>query len=349
MKTPANSCFLVAITVLSFAASCSQIPPGAVYPQLPPDEQRAGEGYERAALLQELRHDDERVATVAFRIAITNGELCTDKAPLTGLVLSSLLQYRPGLRTAAAEALGLSSEPTIEAIVPGSPASISGLRVGDVILAINGTLLNPAHGASDAPVTYQGVERALAQLGAALDRGGVTLTVRRSRAEALVELRSVSGCAYDAQVLPSKEMNASADGRHVFIATGLVRYAVTDDDLAVVLAHEYAHNILHHHTQLDRHGFARKILGPVGSTPGSLRTAEKEADYVGLYLLARAGYAITAAPRFWRRFAADYGDAWYVRWSHPGSLERAASLEAARREIQEKITAGQPLAPRMPP
>jgi predicted Zn-dependent protease len=131
----------------------------------------------------------------------------------------------------------------------------------------------------------------------------------------------------------------------VFVTTGLIRYAVTDDALAIVLGHEYAHDVLHHRQRLDRHGFARAFLGQLGSTPASLMTAEKEADYVGLYLAARAGYDISAAPEFWRRLAADYGDAWYVRWSHPGSLERAAALEAARAEIQQKIKAREPLVP----
>ncbi len=349
MNPTANSCVAVAIIVLGLGAGCSQIPRGAAYPEFTPDQRRAGEAYEQAAVLQELRHDDERVATVAFRIATTSAQLCSETTPLTGLVLSSRLQYRPRLRSAAADALGLSFEPTIEAVVSGGPADTAGLQEGDVLLAIDGLVLTPPPTGSDAPASYQPVARALAQLRAALDKGPATLTVRRQGAEIALKLGSVLGCAYDAHVLPSKEVNASADGRHVFITTGLVRYALTDDDLAVVLAHEYAHNLLHHHHQLDRHGFARKFLGAAGSTPGSLRTAEKEADYVGLYLLARAGYDISAAPRFWRRFAADYGDAWYVRWSHPGSLERAVSLDAARREIQQKITAGRPLTPRMPP
>ena len=48
---------------------------------------------------------------------------------------------------------------------------------------------------------------------AKVDGLGVGTDVRISG----IKVGSVSGCAYDAQVLPSKEVNASADGRHGFL------------------------------------------------------------------------------------------------------------------------------------
>ena len=160
-----------------------------------------------------------------------------------------------------------------------------------------------------------------------------------------LELAGRPGCAYDAQVLPGPDLSASADGRHVFISAALVGYARSDDMLALVLGHEFAHDVLHHHHRLDQAGVARRALGDLGSTPASLRLAEKEADYVGLYLSARAGYDISAAPEFWRRFPSVGGD---LGWSHPGAAERAASLAATRDEILAKRQSGQPLIPNPP-
>ena len=116
--------------------------------------------------------------------------------------------------------------------------------------------------------------------------------------------------------------------------------------LALVLGHEFAHDALHHRQRLDRLGLARRSLGDLGSTPPSLRLAEREADYVGLYLTARAGYDISQAPEFWRQFPAVDGD---FGWSHPDTAERGASLAAARDEILRKRGAGQPLVPNAPP
>lgn len=321
-----------------------------IQPQVAPPTAAADRQFEQDALLDRLREQDLRVATVAYRIVTANVALCSETGPQTGMVLHSALQYGPRLRAAARRAFGLGDRPAIEVIVPGGPADRAGLSPGDVLIAVGGEALpDPDHGrASDddhSPASYAPVEEALGRLDAALARGEAQVTVRRGAQTVTVALGSKVGCAYDAQVLPSKEMNASADGRHVFVTTALLRYAVKDETLAVILGHEFAHDVLHHRQRLDRDGFARAFLGDLGSTHKSLITAEEEADYAGLYLAARAGYDISGAPEFWRQFAADYGDAWYVRWSHPGSLERAANLAAARDEILQKIRAGQPLVP----
>jgi hypothetical protein len=152
-----------------------------------------------------------------------------------------------------------------------------------------------------------------------------------------------TGCAYDAEVLPGEALNASADGRHVFITTALVRYAATPDALALVLGHEFAHDLLHHQARLDRAGLNRRALGELGSTPASLRLAEREADYVGLYLTARAGYGVADAPAFVRDFPGAWADA--LQWSHPDAADRAAGLAAARDEIARRQAAGEPLTP----
>ena len=340
---PCRAC--VAALVLA-ATGCSDIRPEAAYPQLSPGQRAADEAHAQDALLDRLRDQDRRVAAVAYRIATANLELCAETGPQTGLVLSSARQFSPRLRLVARRALGLGDGVSIEAAAPGTPASRSGVREGDELLAVGGVGLPAMAGDPDtAPANYTAVASAQAALDQALAGGPASLTVRRGQQVVSATLQSEPGCGYDVQVLPSRELNASADGRHVFITTALLRYAVEDDTLAVVLGHEFAHDVLHHRLKLDRAGIARGFLGPLGSSPASQLTAEREADYVGLYLTARAGYDISAAPEFWARLAADYGDAWYVRLTHPGSLERAASLEATKAEILAKLRAGQPLRP----
>jgi hypothetical protein len=85
--------------------------------------------------------------------------------------------------------------------------------------------------------------------------------------------------------------------------------------------------------------------GNLGSSRQSLIKAESQADYVGLYLTARAGYDISGAGAFWRRLARDHGDPWYDRWDHPSAAARSRALDAAREEIAAKIKAGAPLIP----
>ena len=69
-------------------------------------------------------------------------------------------------------------------------------------------------------------------------RGGEPALDRRSQAE--------QGCASRFQVVAGRSLNARADGRYVQVTTALAAYAADDQELAAVLAHEFAHNVLRH-------------------------------------------------------------------------------------------------------
>jgi predicted Zn-dependent protease len=74
---------------------------------------------------------------------------------------------------------------------------------------------------------------------------------------------------------------------------------------------------------------------------------EAEADYVGVYLMARGGYDIGLAPNFWRRMAVIHPGSIKTNHSstHPSAPERFVALEGAVGEIRAKLAAGKPLTP----
>jgi hypothetical protein len=312
-----------------------------------PTSQDIGLGGAWDRSLAGLRNQDQRVADVAYRIVTANAELCSDVAPQSGLVLQNALQYGPRLRATAKAVFHLDDRPAVEAVAANSPAASAGLRTDDTLLAIDDEPLArspapPPGGLDTRPASYAPIEAAQVRIAGALRRGAASITVQRGQARLRLDISGQPGCAYDAQVRPGPGLSASADGQHVFVSSAMVSFARSDDMLALVLGHEFAHDVLHHHQRLDQVGLARRTLGELGSTPASLRLAEKEADYVGLYLTARAGYDISQAPEFWRRFPAAAGD---LAWSHPAAVERAAALAATRDEIFAKRTSGQPLIP----
>jgi predicted Zn-dependent protease len=161
-----------------------------------------------------------------------------------------------------------------------------------------------------------------------------------------VRMDADSACAYSVQLDVSDELNARADGTRVFISTALTTFAEADDELALILAHELAHNILEHRVRFDREAPARRVFGNFAVAPSSLAAAERDADRWGLYLMARAGFDEGVAAPFWRRFGAANWRVRWAQWGHPSAETRARQLEAVEAEIVAARSSGRPIDPR---
>lgn len=175
-------------------------------------------------------------------------------------------------------------------------------------------------------------------------------------------------CAYNVAVARSDVLNAWADGRTVTVTTAMMRFAADDDELAVVLAHEIAHNAMRHRNAKMKNMVAGALLGAAadiavaaaggGNTGGEFarqgaeagaavfsQDFEREADYIGLYLLAWAGRSIDDAATLWRRMAIENPKRIRFAVTHPTTAERFVRLEQWRGEIEHKVASGAPLSP----
>lgn len=291
---------------------------------------------ELIAGLDALRAQDLRVATIFFRLVTAGIALCEARAPQPGLLLHDAGQYHADLRPIAVRHFDLGEGPSISAVVPGSPAAAAGLRADDALIAVDGVSLAPADAASDAGrrASYDGLAQAIAALDRAFGRGEAKLTVRRGAGNFDVVLRPVAGCASEVQLIPSGRMNAAADGRYVQMTTAIVDYTANDDELAVLIGHELAHNILGHRARLDAAGVPGGLFGKFGGNAAKVRETEIEADRVGLHLVALAGYDIDAAPIFWRRFGKRHGAGIFADATHPGWRKRVEMLEGVIARIK---------------
>lgn len=127
-----------------------------------------------------------------------------------------------------------------------------------------------------------------------------------------------------------------------------------DAELAAVLSHEMAHANARHVTEMLSTNLtillagtvAQSAIGLAGSQMGSdlfgqffsygfnifaptySRKNELEADRIGLFYMAKAGYDPQVATRVWQRASKKKGDETSIYASHPGSGERAKALEA---------------------
>ncbi len=276
------------------------------------------------ASLTRLQAEDARLATIAWRLQTANAALCPPAGSVTGLSVHALSQYRASQQAAAAAQFGLGDLPAIAAVAPESAAARAGLRVGDAIAAIDGVAVprvTPRAG-------YTPVAQVEAMLETAAAQSPAELTTVRKGETRTVALAADTGCASRIQIVAGKAVNAQADGRYVQLNAAMLDFAANDDEIAVLVGHELAHNILHH--------IALR-------TPS--QQSEYEADRLGVWLTVRAGYDVDAVVPFWTRFARRADPGIFSDGSHPSPKKRIAALVAAVALIKAQRAAGQPLIP----
>ena len=164
------------------------------------------------------------------------------------------------------------------------------------------------------------------------------------------------------KVIDSEEVNAMAlPGGFLYVNTGLIQAASEEAELAGVMAHEIAHVAARHSTEQVSKGrlfnFASLPLiflgGPAGYTirqAASLmlpmemlrfnRKAEREADFLGLQYLYKAGYDPTSFVSFFekvksqeRRKSGFFAKAFST---HPVTEDR---IRKAQQQIEQKLPA----------
>lgn len=301
-------------------------------------------GDSQRELLLALRSIDVRVATIGYRLAAASVDLCNERTPLAGIFLHDLAQYSAKYRESAIRSFGLGAGPSVLAVAVGSPADAAGIKADDRLVAIDGRVFMSTRAANEA-ASFSSADAALALFEREFADGAADVTVGRAGTEMTLRMQGRLGCVSRFQVVPGSRFGASADGRYVQLTSSLAARVDDDGQLAAVLAHELAHNILQHRVSLNEAGVSRGMLKIFGRNARLIRETEKEADLLSVYLLARAGYPPTAASAFWLRFGPERPWGPFGSPTHPGWKDRARVLDAEAEVVGVKITAGLPLVP----
>lgn len=296
---------------------------------------------DRVAGLLTIRAQDARVATIGYRLAVANRAFCSDQAWLAGFAVHDLSQYGGEDRDAAARTFGLGGAPAVLALVEGGPAAAAGLRLDDHLLSIDGADIPRAGGDGH---SFDLVEDVLDRLDAALADGVAELGIRRQGQPIAIRIEGVRGCPTRFQAVPGRTLQARADGIYVQVTSGIVAFVASDDELAALLAHEFAHNVLRHRRRLDDARVSRGLLANFGRNARLIRATEVEADRLSVHLLDRAGFDVDAGARFWRRFG-PRGIALFDAPTHPPWRSRVAALAEEAARIRAARAAGTPIEP----
>jgi len=278
--------------------------------------------------LEELRLNDLRVASVTYRLALANKALCHGAVtPQLGFTLHGIEQYEVADRARVAAGFALGSYTGVMAVVPLSPAEKAGLTADDQIVSVNGRALITGAAGANLPPTRAFVERTQDIILKEMKAGEVTLRVSSAGGLRDVRFAPELGCSSNVELVPGDEVNAWADGQRVVIGAGLLAGCGTDDDLALVIAHELAHNLLGHGHRLAAAGTQGKVMGILGSGLAMMRETEEEADAMAVKMAITAAYDLTQAEAFMSRLL-DGRDAASLAATHPTRDRRLALLRA---------------------
>jgi len=283
-----------------------------------------------ASTLLQLQQFDQRVQSIGYRLALHADAYCPAPVPLIGFVVHDLSLYDRAMQAEARAVFGLDDTPHILAVAAGSPAAEAGIGPEDALVSIAGARVPPPTGAAPSFARAEAVDAALAADAAdgALDLGLVRNGVPRT-----VHLVLERGCASRFDVRDDASTDAEADGRYVQVTAARVASADSDDGLAIVLAHELAHNILGHRARLDAEHVRRGMLKLFGRNARLTRETELEADRLSIRLVIAAGYSPDAALAFRRRQWGTLPQQLLRAPTHPGGGERLAAMEQEVRSL----------------
>ena len=156
------------------------------------------------------------------------------------------------------------------------------------------------------------------------------------------QVHSIQDNTVNAYVMPG--------GKIVFYSGIIDKLQLSDAEIAAIMGHEMAHALREHSRERMSRSMATgsvlsiasaalglssgqaqlaSLAGSIGLDLPHSRTQEAEADKIGLELMARAGYAPTAAITLWRKMQrASEGSMPQFLSTHPNSENRIKQIQA---------------------
>jgi hypothetical protein len=278
--------------------------------------------FQRQLVLEENLASRRRIEDVSFRLMTAAADFCVDRQGAAyGFTVANRYSFGDGMAEAATSAFGLDTSAKVLSVTDGSPAYEAGLIEGDIITRVNGKPIKPGKNAAN--TVSNAVEKA--------GLGGLNLNIGGANPRR-VSVDPAVACDYSIEVLNSDKVNAYADGNQLRVTKGMMWFAQDEAELAMVLSHELAHNLMGH-------------AGTFASMFYDKKSRESDADYVGLYIMARGDFEIEKASTFWRRLAAAFPKMIESSSSHPLMPARFLAIRKTTEEIRAKEAKGLPLVP----
>ncbi len=309
--------------------------------------------------------DRARVWRVGSRLRTAGAPLCKD----TEHVFGFLVVDRPDFDSSWLESENKTGEPSVQLRVwevRDDLMSASNLLArGDGILAVDGERMTSLDDFNDA-------------MASARRKGVAILSVKRLDGDGSVSEVLLAGepaCDQDIHLVHDNVIATYPTGGDIYLTTALLETLESDDELALMISHDIAHETLGHLTRkrvqmgvgllAEAAIMVFTAIPPTGSLARFGKHAfaggmERDADRHGMYIAARAGYDPGPSAGLWTRFAdrvrhprsADetLGHRYRINtdallMNHPLSQERVDAMESVSGNIVRQRAAGLALVP----
>jgi len=327
-------------------------------PPLPSDEVEAERRKEQIDQIRNYFAQLSRLHNVAFRLRVANRDDCKNRAwAQIGLDAGTVASLPRKYRSFTHEALSVSwTQATVLSVADTAPAAAAGIRPGDRLLTFN-----------NEPVPHLKTAGWISGFVRENGERPIQILVRRDGFDEMHTVTPVKACAIPIELKSDSSTNAFTTEYGIIIHSSILRIARTDAQLALVIGHELAHANLGHLRKQQANqvlGWATGAVIDAGIMLGGISTGgaftrqliragerafsvsfEREADYVGAYYAARAGYDLVGAEEFWRAFSIENPDSIRNDTTHPVTPARFVQMQKVAAEIGDKQRRNEPLIP----
>lgn len=340
---------------LLLLAACS---PMSKLPALPAGEVATEQRRQQIAQLRDYFAQLSRLDNVAFRLRVANRDVCKDRAwAQIGLIAGTVPSLPRKYRSYSQDALSVSwTRVTVLSVADDSPAAIAGIRPGDQILTFN-----------NEPVPRHGTGGWIGEFVRNNGERPIQVLVSRNGDDRMHTVVPTIACAIPIELQVDSSVNAFTTDERIVVSSSLLRVARTDAQLALVLGHELAHANLGHLNKrranavvgwlggaaadagimlggMPTHGVFSRIFAQAGARAFNV-AFEREADYVGTYYAARAGYDLAGSEEIWRTLSLEDPNSIQITTDHPITPVRFVQMQKAIDEIEDKKRRNLPLVP----
>ena len=344
--------------LVASALVCTACGPIAKLPSLPSAEVDTERHKEQVDQVRDYFAQRSRLDNVSFRIRVANRDDCKERTSAQiGLHAGTVASLPRKYRSFSHDALSVSwTQATVLSIAETSPAGAAGIKPGDNLLTFN-----------NQPVPRYRTARWIRAFVRDNGERPIQVLVRRDGVDKTHVVVPVRACAIPIELKTDSEVNAFTTDDEIVVHSSILRLAQTDAQLALVVGHELAHSNLGHLGKQRTNAIlgwaggaaidAGILLGGVSSGGAFARQLtragaqafniafEREADYVGAYYAARAGYELAGAEDFWRALSRENPDNLRIATDHPVTPVRFVQMQKAAAEIADKQRRGLPLNP----